>query len=77
MPSGKAAAAAPKVSDDSHVELNDMGASHDGAPERDIMHLARLGDIKGIESLYASGKFDVSYCDEEGITPLHVGSKFG
>lgn len=72
MPNGKAAAAAPKVSDDSHVELNDMGASNDAAPERDIMHLARLGDIKGIESLYASGKFDASYCDDEGITPLHV-----
>lgn len=72
MPNGKAAAAAPKVSDDSNVELNDMGASNDATPERDIMHLARLGDIKGIESLYESGRFDASYCDEEGITPLHV-----
>ena len=72
MPNGKAAAATPKVSDDSHVELNDMSTLHDNAPEKDIMHLARLGDIKGIESLYASGKFDASYCDDEGITPLHV-----
>ena len=36
------------------------------------MQLARLGNIQGIEKLYESGKFDASYCDAEGITPLHV-----
>lgn len=69
MPNGKATAAAPKLSDDNHVELEDMLPT---APDEDIMQLARLGDIQGIERLYESGKFDAAYCDEEGITPLHV-----
>jgi hypothetical protein len=42
------------------------------APEEDIMQLARLGDIQGIEALFESEKFDAHYCDAEGITPLHV-----
>jgi hypothetical protein len=70
---GKAAMAAPKLSDDDHVELADMlptGPELD--PEEDIMQLARVGNIQGIEKLYDSGKFDAAYCDEEGITPLHV-----
>lgn len=71
MPTGKATAAAPKLSDDGHVELGDMlPASPD--PQQDIMQMARVGDIQGIEGLYASGRFDKSYRDEEGITPLHV-----
>jgi len=70
---GKATAAAPKLSGDDQVELADMlptGPKLD--PAEDIMQLARLGDIQGIEKLYESGKFDASYCDAEGITPLHV-----
>jgi hypothetical protein len=70
---GKAAVAAPKLSDDDHVELADMlpgGPALD--PEEDIMQLARVGNIQGIEKLYDSGKFSATYCDEEGITPLHV-----
>jgi len=71
MPNGKATAAAPKLSADGHVELEDMlPASPD--PNEDIMQLARIGDIQGIERLYASGKFDAAHRDEEGITPLHV-----
>jgi ankyrin repeat protein len=73
MPNGKASAIAPKLSDDTHVELEDM--SHPGqdlSPENDIMQLARMGDIQGIEKLYDSGKYDALYCDAEGITPLHV-----
>lgn len=73
MPNGKSAAAAPKLSDDDHVEMDNIhppaGAVN---PEEDIMQLARVGDIQGIEKLYESGKFDGTYCDEEGITPLHV-----
>jgi len=73
MPNGKASAVAPKLSDDNHVELADMLPSGtEIAPDEDIMQLARVGDIRGIEKLYDSGKFDASYCDEEGITPLHV-----
>tara|TARA_R110002060_G_scaffold25247_4_gene34468 strand:+ start:406 stop:726 length:321 start_codon:yes stop_codon:yes gene_type:complete len=70
---GKAAAVAPKLSDDDHVEMEDMLPSGpEQSPEDDIMQLARLGDIQGIEKLYESGKFDAKYCDAEGITPLHV-----
>ncbi|KAK0118733.1 palmitoyltransferase akr1 [Cadophora gregata f. sp. sojae] len=69
---GKAAAVAPKLSDDDHVEMEDMLPSAlEHSPEDDIMQLARLGDIQGIERLYESGKFDARYCDTEGITPLH------
>ena len=73
MPNGKATAAAPKLSDDDHVELADMLPSGSAIPpEEDIMQLARLGDIQAIEKLYDSEKFDATYCDAEGITPLHV-----
>jgi hypothetical protein len=73
MPNGKASVVAPKLSDDNHVELEEINPSgHDLSPEDDIMQLARMGDIQGIEKLYDSGKFDASYCDAEGITPLHV-----
>ena len=73
VPNGKASAAAPKLSDDNHVELADMLPSGpDIDPDQDIMQLARVGDIHGIEKLYDTGRFDAAYCDEEGITPLHV-----
>jgi palmitoyltransferase ZDHHC13/17 len=73
MPNGKASVVAPKLSDDNHVELEEINPSgHDLSPEDDIMQLARMGDIQGIEKLYDSGKFDASYSDAEGITPLHV-----
>jgi hypothetical protein len=66
----KTTAASPKLSDD-HVEMVDILPS--GPPEEeDIMQLARLGDIPAIERLLDSGRFDAQYCDEEGITPLHV-----
>jgi len=73
MPTGKSKAVAPKLSDDGHVELDEMLPPGPIAkPDEDIMQLARLGDIQGIERLYESGKFDSAYCDAEGITPLHV-----
>lgn len=72
-PNGKASAVAPKLSDDEHVELEDMLPTGQAVnPEEDIMQLARLGDIPGIEALYDSGKYEPTYCDAEGITPLHV-----
>jgi ankyrin repeat protein len=49
-----------------------MGAKKPSlAVEEDIMQLARLGEIGAIQKLFDSGKFDVSYADEQGITPLH------
>ncbi|KAF2665673.1 palmitoyltransferas-like protein akr1 [Microthyrium microscopicum] len=41
------------------------------AIEEDIMQLARLGEIKAIQDLFASKKFTAKYADEQGITPLH------
>lgn len=38
----------------------------------DIMQMARIGDIAGMEKLFESGEYDATYADEEGITPLHV-----
>jgi hypothetical protein len=69
---GKAAAVAPKLSGDDHVEMEDIIASGPGEVEDDIMQLARIGDLPAMEKLFDSGKFDATYCDEEGITPLHV-----
>lgn len=72
-PGPKAAAVATKLSDDDHVELADMlPTAPEQSPEDDIMQLARIGDVPGIEKLYDSGKFEPTYCDGEGITPLHV-----
>lgn len=36
------------------------------------MQLARLGEIGAIQKLFDSGKSDVTYRDEQGLTPLHV-----
>jgi hypothetical protein len=69
---GKAAAVAPKLSDDDHVEMNDIIASGPEEVEDDIMQLARIGDIQAMEKLFDSGKYEATYCDAEGITPLHV-----
>lgn len=54
-------------------ELDDMADKKPSLPvEEDIMQLARLGEIGAIQKLFDSGKFDATYKDEQGITPLHV-----
>jgi hypothetical protein len=54
-------------------ELDDMADKSPSLPvEEDIMQLARLGEIGAIQKLFDSGKFDATYKDEQGITPLHV-----
>ncbi|KAK5989733.1 Palmitoyltransferase AKR1 [Cladobotryum mycophilum] len=71
QPSSKAAAAAPKLN--SEMEMGSLPT--DGvAPDEDIMQLARVGDIPGMEKLFESGDFDATYSDDEGITPLHWAS---
>ena len=56
-------------------ELDDMADKKPSLPvEEDIMQLARLGEIGAIQKLFDSGKFDATYTDEQGITPLHVRS---
>jgi hypothetical protein len=54
-------------------ELEDMADKKPSLPvEEDIMQLARLGEIGAIQKLFDSGRFDATYKDEQGITPLHV-----
>lgn len=71
---GKGSMVSPKLSGDEHVELADIMAAGPPAlsPSDDIMQLARLGDIPGIQRLFDNEKFDGGHCDDEGITPLHV-----
>ncbi|KAH7382531.1 AFG1-like ATPase-domain-containing protein [Phaeosphaeria sp. MPI-PUGE-AT-0046c] len=53
-------------------ELDEMADTTSTLPvEEDIMQLARLGEIGAIQKLFDSGKFDATYKDEQGITPLH------
>ena len=54
-------------------ELDNMADKIPSLPvEEDIMQLARLGEIGAIQKLFDGGKFDATYKDEQGITPLHV-----
>ena len=71
---GKASAASPKLtSDEDNVSLRTMDPSEDKLPlEEDLMQLARLGEIGLIQKLFDSGKYKVTYQDEDGITALHV-----
>lgn len=55
------------------VELNDL----DGTPaplsvEDDLMQLARLGELRPIQKLFDSGRYNAKSTDEQGITALHV-----
>lgn len=40
--------------------------------EEDLMQLARLGEIRAIQKLFDTGRYDATYTDEQGITALHV-----
>lgn len=71
----KAANGSVTTEDQSHVELKDMPSAQGSLPiEEDIMQLARLGEIGAIQKLFDAGKYDATYADEQGITPLHVRS---
>lgn len=69
QPSSKSSTAAPKLNNE--MEMGNMAGD---APPADIMQMARVGDIAGIEKLFEGGEYDATYTDEEGITPLHVRS---
>jgi hypothetical protein len=67
------AANTPESGSSGQHELDDMADKKPSLPvEEDIMQLARLGEIGAIQKLFDSGKFDATYTDEQGITPLHV-----
>lgn len=56
------------------VELSDLDASPPRLPvEQDLMQLSRLGEIRGVQRLFDSGKYNAKSTDEQGITALHVG----
>ena len=38
----------------------------------DIMQVARIGEVSVMQKLFETKKFNASYKDDEGITPLHV-----
>lgn len=55
------------------VELSDLDASPPRLPvEQDLMQLARLGELRSIQRLFDSGKYNAKSTDEQGITALHV-----
>lgn len=74
QPSAKSAKAEPQVNSD--MEMGALGNDHAEEPkaELDIMQFARTGDIPSMEKLFEDKEFDATYCDEEGITALHVRS---
>lgn len=73
MASGSSSESNGQPVGDHNVELRDMAAKASSAPlEDDIMQLARLGEIGAIQKLFDSKKYDATYKDEQGITPLHV-----
>lgn len=76
MLNGKASVAAPKLTDtEQNVEMKNMLSSEPRLQlDEDIMQLARLGNISAIQALFDAEKFHPTYCDAEGITPLHVNS---
>jgi palmitoyltransferase len=70
QPPSKSEAATPKLNN--AVELGDLPGGD--AAQTDIVQMARVGDIAGMEKLFETGDYDATYTDDEGITPLHVGS---
>jgi hypothetical protein len=56
-----------------HVELSDLDSSPPQLPvEQDLMQLARLGELRGIQKLFDSGRYNAKSTDEQDITALHV-----
>lgn len=71
-PSSSADPKAPQPGGDQH-ELKDMSQNQPSLPiEEDVMQLARLGEIGAISKLFDTGRFDATFRDDQGITPLHV-----
>ncbi|KAF4555667.1 DHHC palmitoyltransferase-like protein 3 [Elsinoe fawcettii] len=53
-------------------ELEDIKSAKPPLPiEEDLMGLARLGELRGIQKLFDSGKYSPNSADEQGITALH------
>ncbi|KAK5631796.1 hypothetical protein RRF57_007510 [Xylaria bambusicola] len=70
QPSAKGSAVTPKLSSQD-MEMGNLPGGDAPPAQPDIMHLARIGDVAGMEKLFESSEYDATYTDEEGITPLH------
>ncbi|KAK4123121.1 ankyrin [Parathielavia appendiculata] len=66
QPPSKSETATPKLNNE--VELGNMVGE---SAQNDIMQMARVGDIAGMEKLFETSEYDATYTDDEGITPLH------
>ena len=56
------------------VELSDLDAPSPPRQlpvEQDLMQLARMGELRAIQKLFDTGKFNARSTDEQGITALH------
>ncbi|KAK3295416.1 uncharacterized protein B0H64DRAFT_474378 [Chaetomium fimeti] len=67
QPPSKSETATPKLNNE--VELGNMPDNN--STQNDIMQMARVGDLAGMEKLFESNDYDATYTDDEGITPLH------
>lgn len=57
------------------MELSDLDASPPLLPvEQDLMQLARLGELRSIQRLFDTGRYNARSTDEQGITALHWAS---
>lgn len=81
QPPAKGNAATPKLNSEMELGALNNGGSSSAASttaaadeQKDIMHIARVGDVPAMEALFAEGELDATYTDAEGITPLHVSS---
>lgn len=74
QPPSKSTKAEPQVNSDLEMGSlgNDNGNGNSAEPQTDIMHIARIGDVPAMEKLFESKEYDATYCDDEGITALHV-----
>lgn len=71
QPAAKGGAATPKLNSQD-MEMGDLPGGDAAAAQPDIMQLARVGNMAGMEKLFESSEYDATYTDDEGITPLHV-----
>jgi palmitoyltransferase len=75
QPAAKGNAATPKLNSQ-ELEMGDLPGGDVPPSKPDIMQLARVGNIAGMEELFESSEYDATYTDDEGITPLHVCDRF-
>lgn len=73
QPAAKGSVATPKLNSQD-MEMGNLSGGDASLDHQqpDIMQLARVGDIPGMEKLFESSEYDATYTDDEGITPLHV-----